>query len=114
MGLIRTKKKEPTLEEKQNAFKEFVIENLTVGFNGVSQIQSLLFNQIWNNQDGLSPQECFDGLGEDAVALLTAADLVNKMLPVLKADHVGPEAPNEIEVDKNGKVIVGKVKEKKE
>lgn len=113
MSLVKIVKKELSLEEKQAQFKDLVVENVTTGFNGVATIQYNLHQQIWFNDSGLSPQECFDALGEDAVPLLTAAELVGKMLLALNADHVSPAAPNEIEVDKEGKVTVGKVKDGK-
>ena len=66
-----------------------------------------VWDLIWNNKDGLTPQEILDSFGSDAAELFLFSGSIQAMLASAGAGYVPVETPNEFVVNGDGTVTVG-------
>lgn len=86
---------------KQLKFKDELVQQITQMFNYRVAWAKSHMAEIYNNQDGLTPQQCFDALGTDAAQ---AVDLKNSECAYLNAivpNSIDPKPPNGLVENKN-------------
>lgn len=77
---------ELTLEAKQEKLRNRVSRQSQQTFQGLRNTYTEIFNSMWNNRQGLTPQEAFDALGTEAGELFKFAGI---MLATLEAAKPG-------------------------
>jgi len=74
----------PTAQAKQLAMVKRVINEI---IGDIMKQFPIVFDSMWNNKMGLTPQQAFDALGTDAVQLIIISNglqqLVNTLVPNL-------------------------------
>lgn len=110
MGIFNLpKNEEPVLSraEKQVRTAQNIKALANQGFQGLFKTAKLGLVLVWENPDGLSPQEVFDSLGTDAGAYLNVARktiaLLNEELP----GTLPEETPKPVTINDDGTVTVG-------
>ena len=66
-----------------------------------------VWEMIWDNSNGLTPQEVLDSFGSDAAELFLFSSNIQTMLAAAGAGYVPVETPNEFVVNGDGTVTVG-------
>lgn len=112
MPLIVRPDREPTKEEKQKQAARRLQAIYAQMYDQMHRTFNRGMQLVWNNKQGLTPQEVFDAIGTDSdKALQLAAELksaTEKAAEIEGIDPPGlPEIPNEITVNADGTVIVG-------
>ena len=107
MSLINIITKEPTTEELLTLMKNRVKNNSRRIFNNVRQQHTNIFDTIWNNPNGFSPQEVLDEFGTDAVELFTFSLSIQTMLTQADPTYIYLNTPNLYTLNDNGTVTVG-------
>jgi len=102
-----------TLQQKQQRmFQSFKLRSSQT-FQQVVTTFKWGWDQVWNNPDGLSPQEAFDAMGAAAVQSLQASTLtakyINSVIPgtIPVSEDGTPITPKPLSVDQTGRVVVG-------
>lgn len=88
MPIFQLQRNEPpqlTKAEKQVQVKQQIQSVANQGFNGLVKVLQTGLMLVWENPNGLNPQEVFDALGVDAKAHVLAAqafiNVVNMQVP---------------------------------
>ena len=101
---------EPTNEERLLTIKN-IIKNTSRSLNDlIIRKHALMFNIVWNNQDGFTPQEILTEMGADAVELFTYSSSIQLLLASADPDYIILETPNEYVLNEDGTVTVGELR----
>lgn len=111
MSLIeRTVRQEPTKEEKLVRVGKR-IKNMSKRLNDdIAKKHSNMFNIVWHNGAGLTPQEVLTEIGTDAGELFSYSTSIQTLLAGADPDYVVLETPNEYVINGDGTVTVGAAK----
>lgn len=97
---------EKTLAEKQAAAKAWITNASAATLNQlVAGIESI-FEFLWNNRDGLSPQEVCDALGTDAASLFILFGTMKATINSVKPGALTLSAPFEFTINEDGTVTI--------
>lgn len=107
MKLIIMNPDKPSLELTKLKSAESMKIRLAMSFKRLVDDFQNTFSDVWNNSEGLSPQEVFDSFGTDAAELFQLADTVGKAIETLQPGSITTKAPMKYEINKDGTVTVG-------
>ena len=107
MGLLDTIQPAPTKEELQKACAQYIRGNTFMGVQNLCQVFTDLWERLWSNPDGLTPQEVCDSLGKDASQLFQLAQEVQTMISALNPGAIPMVAPYKYTINPDGSVTIG-------
>jgi len=108
MGLIEENViAEPTTEEKLEATEQKVKHLCKNMFEHINNNHSLIWDLVWNNKLGFTPQEVIDTFGTDAKDLFELSDGIQTLAASACSDYVVKTTPNEYTVNPDGTVTIG-------
>jgi hypothetical protein len=74
-----------TKEQAQSKLSFMVRDTINRDLSVIFSTFKAVYDAIWTNKDGLTPQECFDALGTDAVEMVMVSNAiqtaVNSVVP---------------------------------
>ena len=108
MGLIESNEvTELTKEQKLDITEKRVRRQCKSMFAQIKNNHLLLWDLIWNNDQGLSPQEVLDKMGTDAAELFELSDSIQQLASSACMDYVAKVTPNEYTLNEDGTVTLG-------
>ncbi len=91
-----------TVEQKQAAIKARIIASNNAMFEQARETFSYYHHQIWDNTQGLTPQQVVDGFGTDAGTLVTKLAGLKTFLNTLRPGSITLTPPKAITVNQDG------------
>jgi hypothetical protein len=109
MAIIQTPPTSPVLTDAQKKarVKSQILGSSNQLFRQMVNIFSSNMQAVWNNADGLTPQQVMDIFGTDAGALVTGAAGLAALINATVPTTVNPTAPQTLTVNEDGTVTVG-------
>ena len=98
---------ELTLEQKQERLKKQVARKSYETFQAMVGNYSEIKRMMWQNQQGLTPQQAFDALGTNAAELFQLSSVLVQAVNSVKPNTLDPAQPYEFTVNEDGTVTVG-------
>lgn len=80
---------------------------MNVSFDRLVRDFGTLFQQVWNNQNGLTPQQIFDAFGTDAVQLFVIAGTIQDAVNHIQPSTLNGTPPLPYVIHQDGTVTVG-------
>lgn len=107
MSLINVNAPAVTTAEKQSAaaveIKGVCSQMLNLNTNSFTRI----FNIVWNNRNGLTPQQVCDALATDAGSLFALAGGLQAVINTAQAGSLTLTPPKAVTVNSDGTVTIG-------
>ena len=106
MGIINTHQSPVVLTttQAQTKLKTTATAQINQVYRMNVTIYNSLMNSIWQNADGLTPQQAFDSFGTDAGELVTYGHLLAGLINNVTPDAVSTITPEALTVNENGTV----------
>lgn len=98
---------ELTLAQKQERTKVRIARKSYETYQGLIGSYTDIREMVWNNQQGLTPQQVFDALGTDAAEMFQLSGLLVQTVNAVKPDTLSAAQPYEFTVNDDGTVTVG-------
>lgn len=98
---------ELTLEQKQELVKKRIAKKSYETLQGLIGAYGDIKTMVWNNQQGLTPQEVFDALGTNGAELFQLSGLLVQTVNAAKPGAINPAQPYEFTINEDGTVTVG-------
>jgi hypothetical protein len=95
----------PTLAELQARFRTGAVEMINGLYHNMTSVYMDLYNAIWFNTTGWTPQVVIDSFGHDAVELFTLAGTLKAVVNGVTPDAL-PDAPLPFTMNADGTVTV--------
>lgn len=95
-------------ERFKRELKDTIDRRLTETFKSVISTYNSIFGMIWQNENGLTPQECFDGLGTDALKLMQVAGAFKQVVNSIKPGAISVSSPIQVSPNADGTITVVK------
>ena len=108
MGILNVNSK--TKEELLNINKDIMRASVNGIYLYLKKEYENLFTRVWENADGLTPQEVLDSFETDAFELFSYSDLVRQVLVQVNPNYSVPEVPYNFTINGDGTVTVGEAK----
>jgi hypothetical protein len=96
-----------TLSQKETAENAKITQLMTLHFTMGKNTVTNAFNEIWNNPQGLTPQQVFDSLNTNAGSFLTLLNSIISALNAIIPGSINLTAPHSTTINDNGTVTVG-------
>ena len=106
-SIIENPAKQLSITDRQSRVAQNIRMQTFHFFTDVKKRYETLFNIVWNNPLGLTPQQALDGMGSNAVELFQYSDLLRTMLTQVDESYIPPQTPNKVSINEDGTVIVG-------
>jgi len=101
---------EPTKEQKLNETKS-TIKNISKNmFETIVKRHQFVWDMIWDNSRGLTPQEVVDAFGSDAYELFVFSLNIQTLLAQANINYSFMSTPNEFVINPDGTVTIGELK----
>ena len=107
MGILD--KKVATQEEKIHDLRQEVLKVSTRMYNKMERQHQQLWDLIWENSSGLTPQEVLDEYGTDASSFFIISESIQTLLVQVRPTYTVLETPNLYVINEDGTVTVGDV-----
>ena len=78
-------------------------------YNTIIQRHNALWNMIWNNRLGFTPQQIFDQFGTEASELFVFSGQMQTMLVSINSEYVPLVPPYNYTINADGTVTVGDI-----
>jgi len=98
---------ELTLAEKQTRVKKQISRKTFETLQGLIGSYNDIRQMVWNNRQGLTPQEVFDALGTNGAELFQLSGLLVTTVNTAKPDTLDAAQPYEFTINPDGTVTVG-------
>lgn len=98
---------ELTTEQKQDRVKTQIARKSYETFQGMIGSYNDIKERVWNNPQGLSPQEVFDALGTNSAELFQLSALLVATVNSAAPDTLDGSQPYAFTVNGDGTVTVG-------
>jgi hypothetical protein len=98
---------ERNVEDLQAEFIRTLSKMLTDNYSQMLSLHKTGFAMVWNNKDGLTPQQCFDAMGSEAVMFLSLGQVMAELLNTAVPGSVIETPPQPLTVNEDGTVTVG-------
>jgi len=98
---------ELSLEQKQTRAKNRIKNAAKNIYETVKNKHDQLWNVVWDNPAGLTPQEVIDAFGTDAKELFTYSQSLQTLLSEANENYVVKVTPNLVTINTDGSVTVG-------
>jgi len=109
MGILD--KKVATQEEKIHDLRQEVLKVSTRMYNKMERQHQQLWDLIWENSSGLTPQEVLDEYGTDAKDFFIISESIQTLLVQVRPTYTVLETPNLYVINEDGTITVGELKE---
>jgi hypothetical protein len=96
-----------TTEQKQTRLKALLQNSVNILWKQMLSTYQGSMKAIWQNPDGLTPQQAFDAFGTDAVELVRLAGIQAATLNNVQAGTVDTSAVPSFTVNQDGTITVG-------
>ena len=108
MSLLDNNNQELTKEQKKERAVQNLRSNTSVLFMRMIQTYEQGMRTVWNNQQGLTPQEVMDGLGTDAAEAVNLRQLLKQTIQQAKPDQELSQRPEgkDLQINDDGTVTV--------
>jgi len=107
MSLLNTVQAPITLQDKQVAVANEIKSVCSAMFAFNASNFTRIFQMVWNNRNGLTPQQVCDALGTDAGALFTLAGGLQAVINTAKPDSLTLTPPKSVSIGSDGNVTIG-------
>lgn len=107
---VPTNPTDPTKEELTNRNNARIKKIALNIYRTMQNRHESVWDMIWNNKDGLTPQEVLDSFGPDAAELFLFSSNIQTMLATAGAGYSPVDTPNEFTVNPDGTVTIGDVR----
>jgi hypothetical protein len=111
MALLDQKIPELTTAEKQIRVAQRIKQSAAQSYKVLCQIQKEGIRTVWNNPQGLTPQEVLDSIGTDAGKIFAFhGHLTETIVNIASLDGVAPDIAlptKEFKVNEDGTITVG-------
>ena len=97
---------ELTTPEKQNRSAQAIQSQAAALFTNMGRTYEQISNIVFNNPQGLTPQEVLDGLGTNAAELLGLSDLLVQTVNAAVPGTITPDRPGTLTPNPDGTVTV--------
>lgn len=97
---------ELTTAQKQNRAAQAIQSQASNLFTNMGRTYEQISNIVFNNPQGLTPQEVLDGLGTNAAELLSLSDLLVQTVNTAAPDTITPGYPATLTANPDGTVTV--------
>jgi len=97
---------EPTLEEKKAALMRQIRTMLTNNYNDLLTIYNAGNTMVWTNPDGLTPQDCFDAMGQEAAHFVQIGLEMAQMLNAAVPGSIDLSVSPPLQINEDGTVTV--------
>jgi len=112
MSLIQrgsdNKPKELTIEQKQELVTAQIEQQAFKAHSTLVKTYQDLYDRVWENRLGLTPQQVFDGLGTQGVELFKLSHLLVTIVNSAQPGTIKLIQPYEYTINPDGTVTVGK------
>ena len=95
-----------SIQQRQNITANRIRQNSKQLLHNIKHRYETLFNSVWNNSLGLTPQEVLDSIGGDAYELFVYSDMVKQWISRVDPDYNPPQSPKEFRINQDGTVTV--------
>ena len=102
--------RELTKEDKQEITKGQIEKDAYDAFKTLTETYNKIYNRVWENHLGLTPQEVFDALGPQGAELFQLSALLVQTVNTAQPGTIKPAQPYEFTINGDGTVTVGKLK----
>ena len=110
MSLLTQKQTEPTKAEKQARVAERILQSARQIYQQLVSSQQQGIQMLWQNGQGLTPQEVCDGLGADAAKVFELHGMMtNAIVQIATAGGIQPDITfptNAFTINADGSVTV--------
>lgn len=97
-----------TLEQKQSQLAGQIENDINNCFRNILSTMGRIFDRIWKNQDGLTPQQAFDSFGGNGAQLCLLFEDIKAFIVKHAPTVQLPSAPKPVTVnEQTGVVTVG-------
>lgn len=96
-----------TIQGKQDKLRDTLSAHLTNQFRSIQGTFESARSLIWENNDGLTPQQAFDAFGNEAGKLIQASLACSTLINTLFPNTVDVNPPHPVTVNQDGTVTVG-------
>ena len=96
-----------TNAEKQEKTRDLLVRSMQSLFSNMRAVYVNNYRMVWQNPDGLTPQEVFDGFGEAAVEFFSTSLSLYRYLNMVVSDSLDLPAPYELTANADGTITVG-------
>lgn len=100
---------EPTLEQKKERVSRRIKQRSTETLFGLIGTYEELKNAVWNNPQGLTPQQVFDSLGTDASQLFSLSTVLVQTVNTVQPNTLVDSHPYNYTINEDGTVTVGEI-----
>lgn len=99
---------QPTLEQKQKAVEIRIKKQSVDMLQNIKQIHQQMMQIVWQNKQGLTPQQVMDAFGSDAAELFQLSNALLTMLKTVKPDdeYGNTKAPYDYTINEDGTVTI--------
>lgn len=97
---------EQTIEEKQAQEKVLIQQMLTNSVKSLSFETVQVFDKVWKNEAGLSPQQVFSAFGTDAGTLHSMLGTIQNLVNSVSPGSLDLVEPKVVHVNQDGSVTV--------
>ena len=98
---------ELTIEQKQQRAARRIKQMATELFSGMGDTYQGIREIVWQNPQGLTPQQVFDALGTEGAELFQLSSLLVQTVNAAKPDTLDGSQPYNFTVNDDGTVTVG-------
>jgi hypothetical protein len=95
-----------TLEQKQLRAKNQISRQASSLFQNMLQTYNQISGMVWQNRQGLTPQQVLDGLGPNAAELFALSALLVSTVNNAKPGTLSGETPYPVIINPDGTVTV--------
>ena len=107
MSIIQTQRPELTTEQKQQQAALRIQNEATVLFTRMGQTHNQIMQIVFQNQQGLTPQQVLDAVGTSGAELLTLAGSLVTLVNTAVPSTLPTTFPYTLTVNPDGTVTVG-------
>ena len=98
---------EKTLEQKKEIAKRRIERKVFETYQGLIESYASIRQMVWDNPQGLTPQEVLDALGTSGAELFQLSGLLVNTVNTAQPDTLSGDQPYEFTVNPDGSVVVG-------
>ena len=95
-----------SLTEKQAMAKKRMVNQMRQLWSQMKTQYEQLFNQLWHNPQGLTPQQVFDSFGTESVEFFTLGLGLYQFMNTLVPGTIELDAPYPYEIQPDGSIVV--------
>lgn len=96
-----------TTDAKQQIAAQTIVTQLNTMLSKITTGYSAIFDRVWNDPNGLTPQQVCDALATNAGQLFLLASSLKTLVNSAKSNAITLTEPNQFTIDQDGTVTIG-------